>query len=56
MLGAGDIVESKLQNFFEIDVNSAPWSSVTKIMLGNWVQFNLKVFTQEINIFRKGHL
>ena len=33
ILGAAAIVESKLQNFFEINAGTMPWSKVTKIML-----------------------
>ena len=33
LLGASDIVEPKLQNFFEIDVTQLPWSAVSKVLL-----------------------
>ena len=32
-MGAEKIVECKLQNFLKIDVNTAPWKFVTKILL-----------------------
>ena len=32
-LGAGKIVDSKLQNFFEIKVDQGSWANVNKIML-----------------------
>ena len=33
LLGCKNIVDCKLQNFLEIDVEALPWKNVTKIML-----------------------